>query len=135
MSELVTIASGLDLQEAYLLRARLEGSGIECFIENELLAGMRRPELFASGVGLRVFKEDFHAAMELLTGKEFDGEYEFIEECEQEAAPALEVCCPECKFTEYTQEHSGFLSVVLRQKLLGLHPRNKICKNCGLEWQ
>jgi len=44
MSELVTIASGLDLQTACLARTELEGSGIYCFLANEAL--MRTPLFF-----------------------------------------------------------------------------------------
>ena len=78
MSEFVTIATGLDLQEAYLIRARLEGSGIDCFLVNEHMVTLRHPIFFADGVELRVLKDDAQAAMEVLSGSELD------EECELE---------------------------------------------------
>lgn len=43
----------LNVQEAYFLRSVLEGSGIECFMPDEHLAGIR-PELAVAIGGVRV---------------------------------------------------------------------------------
>jgi len=134
MPDLVTIASGLDLQTAYLARARLEGSGIYCFLANESLMHVHYPS-FSFGVGgvdLRVLKSDVPEALEVLVGREFD------ETCELDAFPALEQCCPECGNTEFTRKRSNWLRGVLLTFFaipLRLPRDRKICKACGHGWQ
>ncbi|MCL1939394.1 MAG: DUF2007 domain-containing protein [Desulfovibrionaceae bacterium] len=133
MPDLVTIASGLDLQTAYLARARLEGSGIYCFLANESLMHVHYP-LFSFGVGgvdLRVLKSDVPEALEVLAGRELD------ETRESDAFPALEQCCPECKSTEFTRNRSGWLRGVLLTLFaipLRLPRDRKTCKACGHRW-
>jgi hypothetical protein len=138
MPDLVTIATGLDLQTAYLARAKLEGSGIYCFLANEYQMQTHAPSLsFAvNGVELRVAECDAPAALEMLTGKKFD------EPPELDAFPAMAKCCPNCKGTRISRKRSGWRSNPLLGAALTLFgiplrlPRDlKICASCGHKWE
>ena len=132
MLDLVTIASGLALQDACLARAKLEGSGIYSFLANEALMHTHCPSLSfgVGGVNLRVMKHDVPAALEVLTGKAFDKGTELD-------AFAMEQCCPKCKSTDFTRKRSGFLMGILAT-FFGLPLRltrdRKVCKHCRHKW-
>jgi hypothetical protein len=135
MSELVTIASGLGLQEAYLARARLAGSGISCFFANEHLMRVRHVyAVAAGGVELRVMRHDVPTAMEVLTGRPFD---------EAHAPDAFaEPCCPQCGSTRHTRRSTrrwrdwlhGILALLVVADCPPLPRDRKTCKQCGHVW-
>jgi RNA polymerase subunit RPABC4/transcription elongation factor Spt4 len=134
MPDLVAIASGLDLKDAYLARAKLEGSGIRCFLANESLVGLNtwRPHLSSvvGGVELQVMRHDVPAAMEVLTGKEFDG-------AREPDAFAVEPCCPKCGSMQFTQKRRGRRRGILAflfAVLLPVPRDRKTCKQCGHDW-
>jgi len=133
MSELVTIASGLDLQTAYLARAALGGSGIYCFLANEFTMGTHSQVAFAArGVELRVREDDVPAAIEVLTGKEFDAA------SPPDAFPAMEKCCPECGSAKFTRKRVGWLRTLFGTSCgawMRLPRDRKTCARCGHQWQ
>jgi hypothetical protein len=137
MPDLVAIASNLDLREACLARTRLEGSGIRCFLANEFVMHTHAPALvFAvGGVELRVMEYDVPAAIEVLTGKEFDGA------CEPDAFPAMARSCPQCKHTRVARKRSpGWLTRIVLTLCMwgvvfGLPRDGKTCLGCGHKWE
>ena len=139
MPELVTIASRLHPEEAYLARARLEGSGIYCFLANEILMQIHYPSFSfaAGGMDLRVLKKDEQAAVEVLTGKAA------VRTLELDGLPAMDQCCPKCKHAEFTRKRSGWRSGLLLGILatlffalpLPIRRDLKICKACGRRWK
>ena len=134
MPKLVTIATGLSVQNAYLVRAELEGSGIYCFLANEHLLGTTSLLAFAgNGVEVRVMEDNVPRAMEVLTGKEFDGA------AKPDAVPKAEQRCPKCGNAEFKRKRVGFLRVLLASLLgagrVSLPRDRKICTRCGHEWQ
>jgi hypothetical protein len=142
MPELVAIASGLHLEEAYLARARLEGSGIYCFLANEFLVRAHPHYFFAAGgVELRVMKHDVPAAIEVLTGKAVSRTLEL------DGLPATKPSCPKCSHLEFIRSRSGWRSGLLLGVLallcalfvcplpLPIRPDLKICKACGHRWK
>jgi hypothetical protein len=54
---MVTIAVCNSLDEAQLLKARLEGSGVQAFIPDEFMAQNELPVLFTGGVRVQVSPE------------------------------------------------------------------------------
>jgi len=54
---MVTIAVCNSLDEAQLLKARLEGSGVRAFIPDEFMAQNELPVLFTGGVRVQVSPE------------------------------------------------------------------------------
>jgi hypothetical protein len=142
MPELVAIASVLHLEEAYLARARLEGSGIYCFLANELLVQIHPHYSFAAGgVELRVMKHDVPAAIEVLTGKAVNGALKL------DGLPATKQSCPKCTHAEFIRSRSGWRSGLLLGVLallcalcvcplpLPIRPDLKVCKACGHMWK
>jgi hypothetical protein len=138
MPDLVTIASNLDLQEACLARARLEGSGIYCFLANEALMRTCYPRFSfgVRGMELRVMRRDAPAAIEVLTDRKFDAA------CEPDAFPAMARSCPQCKHARVTRKRCGWRSGLLLGVVLTLcgvplplWRDRKICRNCGHKWK
>ena len=146
MSELIPIADYTDLPSAYLARAKLEGSGIHCFLDNEHLVGVNW--LYSGAVGgvyLSVYKDDLETALELLAEKfEAEGGHVFatddeISAPEQESlAPEDEDICPCCASHEVEYRNFGrafaAASLMLAFALPFSFRRNK-CKKCGFSWK
>lgn len=65
--ELVTVARYNQLNEAYLVKTRLESVGIECFIPDEIISSTHMQYLIGqAGVRLQVKGKDIFKALELL---------------------------------------------------------------------
>lgn len=62
MAELVTIAEFQNVNDAYLLKARLESNGIETFMQNENMNTL----LATGSVKVQVRLDDAHKAMDIL---------------------------------------------------------------------
>lgn len=65
MAKLVTVAEPNDLNEAYLLRSRLEAAGIRVFIQNENINAMF-PMGYFGGIKVQVNLADSFAAMDVI---------------------------------------------------------------------
>jgi hypothetical protein len=66
-TELITIRTCKDVQEAQLLRGMLEAGGIRAFIPDENAAGLYPPAVLdTNGVRVQVASEDVALARELL---------------------------------------------------------------------
>lgn len=63
-----TLATLADPDQAHLLRARLEGSGIRAFVRGDNIVSLDLLASFAAGGGVRVdvADEDYEAALALL---------------------------------------------------------------------
>ena len=66
-NELITIARFNQLNEAYLVKSRLESEGIECFIPDEMLAKTHWFYLTGeAGIRLQIKEKDAANALEIL---------------------------------------------------------------------
>ncbi len=64
---LVTVATSFSLIQARLLRGKLEASGIECFLANEMIALVDLPiSNLSGGVRLQVRESDFDEALGII---------------------------------------------------------------------
>ncbi len=64
---LVTVATSFSPIQAHLLRGKLEASGIECFLANEMIAAVDLPiSNLSGGVRLQVRESDFDEALEII---------------------------------------------------------------------
>ena len=68
---MTTVANCSTIQEAHLIKIRLESRGIEVFIPDEFTAQMDPPLFYAttSGVRIQVADEDVEAAKRVLAEK------------------------------------------------------------------
>jgi Putative prokaryotic signal transducing protein len=67
---MVTVAKCFDINEAQLLKMRLEANGIAVFIPDETMAGIDPPVFLSpSGVRVQVAEEDVEAAQEVIAQK------------------------------------------------------------------
>ena len=65
--KIVTLYSYYDPMLAHIVRGRLQANGIECYVADELSAGIRPYLIIAmGGVSLRVFKKDEARCREIL---------------------------------------------------------------------
>ena len=67
---MVTVAKCFDINEAELLKMRLEASGINVFIPDETMARIEPPVFLSpSGVRVQVAEEDVEAAQKVIAQK------------------------------------------------------------------
>jgi exoribonuclease II len=67
---MVTVAKCFDINEAEMLKMRLEANGITVFIPDETMAGVNPPIFLSpSGVRIQVAEEDVAAAQKVLAQK------------------------------------------------------------------
>jgi hypothetical protein len=71
--ELITIGRFNRLLDAYLIAARIESEGIECFLPDEMLAESSHNHFSGtSRIKLQVRKEDASKALRILNDEPFD---------------------------------------------------------------
>jgi len=136
MACLTTIASYTDLSAAYLARAKLEHSGIPCFLVNEHTIGVHWFYSNAlGGVELRVLEEDIPDAIMILT----ETEAEPITPNTALPSSSVALCCPICGSENiHSRKYRPFIAI-LSYAFLGLpillRQKKQRCKKCGHAWK
>jgi len=136
MAYWTTIASYADLSAAYLARAKLEHSGISCFLANEHTIGVHWFYSNAlGGVELKVREEDIPDAIAILT--ETETEPETPDTASPSSSAAL--CCPMCGNEDiHSRKYRpliAMVSFVLLSLPILLRQKKQRCKKCGHTWE
>jgi hypothetical protein len=126
----LTVATFTDVNDPKLLvlRSRLEGEGIQTFIENESVSSLLpiyNPLM--GGVTLKIMQKDAHHAQS------------FIEEYETQNAPQ----CPNCKSTQITHQSPNFAYMILAFATFGIITflfadflkASSTCLQCKYRWK
>ncbi len=126
---MVTLTTCSNLDEAYLLKARLEGSGIEAFLPDEFLSQNDWGCINAlGGVRVQVQPEDVNTARDILG-----------ETRRQQAEPLEILTCPDCGSHDVQQDTTNrgyaLLSLILFCIPLPFSRKRFVCDACGHQWK
>jgi len=125
--ELKTLTTFTYAHEPHLLLSKLEGEGIECFLENENLVSAQ--PLLSNAIGgiiLKVKEEDFGEALSVFQNFEQDKKALTEQQAMRLGTDYKKVFefCPKCDSGE-----------VYRLKGFSLGAREHICADCGYTWK
>ena len=134
MLKLTTVASFTDIIDAQLLKARLESSGIECFIADEYTVAINwLYSNFIGGVKVQVSEEDLERAKEIIDEKPV-----ISETPESQTKNASTDVCPKCGSSSVYYEKYARKKAFIAFLFLGLPvpflKRKWKCYTCGHEW-
>ena len=134
MAKLITIASFINIIDAQLLRARLESSGIKCFIADENTVAINwLYSNFIGGVKVQVLEKDLEKAKEI-----FEEKPVVSETLESQVKNASMDACPECGSSSVYYEKYARKKAFIAFLFLGLPvpflKRKWKCYTCGHEW-
>ena len=132
IERLITVAKFINIVDADLARAKLEGDGIKVFMADENT--VRVNWLYSAaidGVKIQVMESDAERAREILAQKPIP-EHELEKENDSQA-------CPECGSSdlryEFFSHRFAFLSWLLMGIPLPFLKKKWTCRKCGNSWK